>query len=484
MHGDADESSQELANPLAHAIDMMHALPPVAEQLQGQKLQPTHDTSAAKKHVRAAVEHRLDRETALEDMAGAQSTRATARALNAVFGGSIGDVIEQAYLLMNTLQSLALFTLPDFIDWPEEWLRFLPNWLQLFSFGLFELLLPQSHGMALASSLSLPVAILGRGVYLRIRLGDRGYRLAWRKSNSANGRARTRKRLVVGCLGLPLGVLFVFISMIEAFDGGIFEDNVMQSGGSGSLNWADSDDDPVLRMDVSLVCVFAMITCGCGVTMLGHNYLVRALRRSFDADGGSEFDDDEFFRAWLYWEVSLLAFLYSATYIGAVTTCLKYMVSLDRNDTWLALTILCGYGGAAVLFFKALKDNRFVLDSQLWERYNFKGIFCYFIVVICCSIPFALESSTSGTIVVLSWYLVPPYTVAPVVLLAHATRESREYCLAQTHLNVADIDEKTWVELLDVAKQHNTADLKKVNAAAYLTLIQSYELRYWCEDCI
>eukprot|EP01047_Picozoa_sp_COSAG01_P023357 COSAG01_NODE_1411_length_10408_cov_6.595402_1_plen_224_part_00 len=136
----------------------------------------TTTTSEVAQHVREAAEHKLDRSNALQDeFEGAHSVRATGRALKAVFGGVTGDVFEQSYLFMNAVQSMALFTMPDFIDWPSEWW----DWARFtfgFSFGFFGLALPNSPGWALVGSLSIPPLILARGVYLRWRLENDEYK--------------------------------------------------------------------------------------------------------------------------------------------------------------------------------------------------------------------------------------------------------------------------------------------------------------------
>ena len=39
-----------------------------------------------------------------------------------------GDLLEQGYIAISYVQSFSLFTVPDFIDWPEGWLGCL-DWL-------------------------------------------------------------------------------------------------------------------------------------------------------------------------------------------------------------------------------------------------------------------------------------------------------------------------------------------------------------------
>jgi hypothetical protein len=74
----------------------------------------------------------------------------------------------------------------------------------------------------------------------------------------------------------------------------------------------------------------------------------------------------------------------------------------------------------------------------------------------------------------------PWYTVIPVVLLGLAAQGARDHCLEQAHTenpsahewNVAVLATKLGVE-------SNDENEDKVEAAAFLTIIQSYEPRYW-----
>jgi hypothetical protein len=87
--------------------------------------------------------------------------------LAAVGMAGFGDLVEQCYICMSWCLSFSLFTMPDFIDWPDEWLTYF-GWMHSFSFGLdFGLLVPSAPDeLKFALKLLPSVLVLLRAVWL------------------------------------------------------------------------------------------------------------------------------------------------------------------------------------------------------------------------------------------------------------------------------------------------------------------------------
>ena len=129
-------------------------------------------------------------------------------AATAVLGISgAGDLLEQSYIAISYVQSFSLFTVPNFIDWPDEWLGWF-DWLHSFSFGLdFGAVLPGAPGLAFAAGLLPPVLVLGRAVYILVWIQDEDKRDSWVQANvEEDGWRATRAKLLRRGLVAPLAV--------------------------------------------------------------------------------------------------------------------------------------------------------------------------------------------------------------------------------------------------------------------------------------
>eukprot|EP01044_Picomonas_judraskeda_P032829 COSAG03_NODE_12870_length_527_cov_1.077103_1_plen_175_part_11 len=99
--------------------------------------------------------------------------------------GGFGDLVEQMYIAVGWAQSFSLFTVPDFIDWPEEWLAWF-DWMHPFSFGLdLGLLVPTAPaGLKFMVGLLPPVLVLARIWYLSSGIfAHKSERDAWTRTN-------------------------------------------------------------------------------------------------------------------------------------------------------------------------------------------------------------------------------------------------------------------------------------------------------------
>jgi hypothetical protein len=241
----------------------------------------------------------------------------------------------------------------------------------------------------------------------------------------------------------------------------------------------------VLRQDASLACAIIAAMCTCGIITLGHRFALRALHRAIHARGGSipESLDAQFFRSWLYGETSLLVFLYAVTYTGAVTACLKPMVLLAAGEWWVPASLLGGSTLACGMFLVTLKRNNFDFDEYLWDPREDVVNFAMNVAGGCLivgSLLSCLVWSASDTLVIVSFLFAPWYTVIPVVLLGLAAQGARDHCLEQAHTENPSAHEwKVAVLATKLGVESNDENEDKVEAAAFLTIIQSYEPRYW-----
>eukprot|EP01047_Picozoa_sp_COSAG01_P030721 COSAG01_NODE_2150_length_8295_cov_54.415447_1_plen_1992_part_00 len=130
--------------------------------------QPDQHEQTVIDHVAGAVENHVDKSTDLDEGAipgeSMDDEEDTAAAVGSMFGGA-GDILEQVYLMTSFFQNFSLFTVPDFIDWPDAWLEWI-GWLRVFSFGFFHLTFPASPVAAFACNVLVPVVLLTRGMYL------------------------------------------------------------------------------------------------------------------------------------------------------------------------------------------------------------------------------------------------------------------------------------------------------------------------------
>eukprot|EP01043_Picozoa_sp_COSAG02_P047020 COSAG02_NODE_4464_length_5334_cov_9.211652_2_plen_1555_part_00 len=155
----------------------------------------------------------------------AENAKDTAKKIGAVITATVGvtgtdNLVEQWFIFTGWAQSFSLYTMPDFIDWPDEWLSYF-DWIHSFTFGLdFGLMVPGSSPQLKFAVKMLPPVL----VVLRVRLLKDGIfskhdeiREAWLRRN-VEERITTRNRLMFDAFGTPLAILCACATTLWAMD--------------------------------------------------------------------------------------------------------------------------------------------------------------------------------------------------------------------------------------------------------------------------
>ena len=465
------------------------------------------DEQTVVEHLTETAEHKLQKGATTELAVGAEQTVGQiGKTLNATFGGA-GDVVEQMFLAVNTLQSVALLTLPDFLPWPEGWLVWMPSF-SFFSFGLFDVAFPSAPGAQLGASLVVPALLLARGVHLHWQMNrDEGLDercAAWLRSNTAiaadgkvneeDGWPRTRARLFLGGVVAPLLALAAAFAALQVGDGlWVSTTSQEENTGSSSTFTGERESEPPRALTTAAAIIFGALS-GVAVSscvVLVHKTALRRMLFTIRARGKLGVEGiEEFFRTWQYRETTLLIFLYSVTYIGAVTACLKHMVQLQSSEWWVPVVAVGGvYAAPTGLFAGVLNfgnslgltsENLLLLSAPLTSIGSIVAI---------------VALSSSGFAVATAWVCGPGYMAIPIGVFGLAAKQAQQdveeneedeehgvknHEVRRKVTGAPLADEEKWLRRIDRRKKTDREDRTKVEIAAFMMLIHSYEERFWC----
>lgn len=470
----------------------------LVEQLQETVQKLTQDRDGGEM-MRDGAEIKAAIATATEPAAQA-AARLKAAAVALGMAGA-GDLLEQGYIAISYVQSFSLFTVPDFIDWPEEWLGWL-EWLHPFLFGLdLGVVLPNvGPGALFAARLAPPVLVLGWGLFVAIlELGDDGRRKRWLEHNNDDGWPKTRRRLLLLGLGPPAAVLALAGGVLylsgglwappQSADGSGLWDASGSSGDDGSGSEGGDGSELTFSAAATSVAIWVAAWSMCAAVVLLRRVVLRGLRASIAARGDHTDLDESFFRMWAYGEGSVLLFLYISCYIGPVTACLK-AIAAHNGDEFVPAVLwgtLCSCAALGVwLYFDEILGELSVVGadriSVLWGTPIYfrllrflKGSAAIAVgaVVLCTVI------SNSGLFVA-AWLFLPFYVLVPLVILSWFSYQLMEDNSLNGNLTSEEFTSEEFTQKVTEAKdRYRNRDVDSAMVAAGCSLVARYVPWFW-----
>eukprot|EP01046_Picozoa_sp_COSAG06_P000668 COSAG06_NODE_19_length_34432_cov_10.651832_15_plen_1584_part_00 len=417
-------------------------------------------------------------------------------AATAVLGISgAGDLLEQSYIAISYVQSFSLFTVPNFIDWPDEWLGWF-DWLHSFSFGLdFGAVLPGAPGLAFAAGLLPPVLVLGRFAYMFVwmeNLYNESNRDRWVKAHvGEDGWRATRAKLLRRGLVAPLAVGALALGWLWAQNELWAEqtlDGSASGSGQGDAMVADSGSGSdgatgvrlVLSAQASAVGLAAGLWAACGTTVLLFRYALKAKYTSMANQAGGT--PDTFFQSWAASEGNVLLFLYSAAYLGPVAQCLRSIAEHEGDGFAPGMLLLAFPVVAPVAIAVAIAGLR-VADHCIDLSHQTVG--CVVGCVACCAacgmislIVLCAVASGSGTFTA-ACTMLPFYALVPpglLGLLAFDTMSKHRW------LGDEYQDDERFEDAVGEKREKSQSKETRPEQALFgagLGLVGRYEAKYW-----
>ena len=386
-----------------------------------------------------------------------------------------GDLLEQGYIAISYVQSFSLFTVPDFINWPEAWLGCL-DWLHPLSFGLdLGVVLPGAGpGLLFAARLAPPVLVLGWGLFQSksvFTYGDK-YRERWLERNIGETWPATRRTMML-CGFAPPAVALALASVVLHLSGTLWAPASTPESGSGSENASGSyggGDDEQLNFSATAtgVGLAAAGWSACGTVVVLYRVFLRRMHAAIKARGEEADPDNAFFSTWAFGEGSGLLFLYMACYIGPVTACLEAIAAHDGDAfvpavLWGTICACAAVGGVLMITDK--------LDSGA-RVFSFAGVS---VVLMIGAVVFCAATASDGLFVA-AWLLLPFYALVPLALLtfvAYATMDDNDLKGLE--------DEEEFKRKVAEAKDKRRGDDAEdaFTKASFFALVGRYEAAFW-----
>ena len=398
-----------------------------------------------------------------------------------------GDLLEQGYIAISYVQSFSLFTVPDFIDWPEAWLGCL-DWLHPLSFGLdLGVVLPGAGpGLLFAARLAPPVLVLGRGGSMLLSVFGGGSdgdekRKRWLERNIGETWPATRRTMMLRGFAPP-AVALALAGIVLHVSGNLWAPASPPESGSGSENASGSyggggDEQLNFSATATGVGLAAAGWSACGTVAVLYRVILRGVHAGIKARGEEDDPDKAFFSAWAFGEGSGLLFLYMACYIGPVTACLEAIAAHDGDAfvpavLWSTISACAAVGG--VLMYADKLDSGACCFLFVVSVVLIRVLFGVSAVLTIRAVVFCAATASNGLFVA-AWLLLPFYALVPLALLTFAA-----YAIMYNNGLKGLEDEEEFKQKMAEAKDEDRGkDAENAFFATFFALVGRYEAAFW-----